>query len=355
MNPLQTLQTLLDQAQSEFQFSGYQLVLSSSQKTHSLLGGVLSYWRPDSFVQSSSYFDLASLTKPLLTVSVLARLVDQNKINILEPVETYDPFWEKSPYGKLLLCDLLSHCAGLLAWYPFFSQKQNWKEILVQNPDQFLIAQPRLKTQYSDIGFLLLGSVLEAFTQKDLKSLFDEQVKRPLGLKQVQFGPIAPDQAVATEWRPEFKACLEGKSFDENAAYWGGVAPHAGLFGSAEGLLPFCKEWLLAVHGKSRWLCQKTAALFSRRSHFVAGSSWALGWDTRSFEGSSAGSIFSERSFGHLGFTGTSVWIDPESSMIAIFLCNRVHPSRLDERIRRFRPLLHDEIVKSLKEESYEH
>lgn len=354
MNPLQTLQTLLERALSEFQFSGYQLVLSSPEKTHSLCGGIHSYWRPESYVHSSSYFDLASLTKPLLTVSVLARLADQNKISIHDPVETYDSFWEKSPYGKLLLCDLLSHCAGLLAWYPFFSQKQNWKELLLQSPQAFLNSKPRLKTQYSDIGFLLLGSVLEAFTKKDLKSLFDEQVKRPLGLKQVRFGPMTSDQAVATEWRPALKACLEGKSFDENAAHWGDVAPHAGLFGSAEGLLSFCKEWLLAVQGKSRWLSQKTAALFSQRSHFVAGSSWALGWDTRSFQGSSAGSLFSERSFGHLGFTGTSIWIDPESSLIAIFLCNRVHPSRLDERIRRFRPLLHDEIVRSLKEENHD-
>lgn len=358
MNSLQTLKNLLEQAQSEFQFSGYQLVLSSSEKTHSLYGGLRSYWRLDSPVSSETYFDLASLTKPLLTVSALAQLVDHKKIDLQESIENYDPSWKSSPYGNLLLCDLLSHCSGLLSWFPFFSQDLDWKTVLLQKPELFLKFPPRKKTQYSDVGFLILGSVLEAVTQQQLKSIFDLMIKRPLRLNGIEFGPLdslTEKQAVATEWRQEIHSCLEGTSFDENANHLGGVAPHAGLFGSAEALLPFCREWLLAVKGQSSWLTQKTASLFTSRTQFIPDSSWALGWDTRSFEGSSAGSFFSEKSFGHLGYTGTSIWIDPVTEIISIFLCNRVHPSRLDERIRRFRPLLHDEIMNSVFKENHGH
>jgi CubicO group peptidase (beta-lactamase class C family) len=107
---------------------------------------------------------------------------------------------------------------------------------------------------------------------------------------------------------------------------------------------------LSAVLGKSSWLNQKTARLFTTRANLISKSSWAYGWDTRSFEGSSAGSLFSLKSFGHLGFTGTSIWIDPEAQGFCIFLTNRVHPSRLDERIRRLRPILHDEVASYWKE-----
>ncbi|NBX76065.1 MAG: hypothetical protein EBQ92_05880 [Proteobacteria bacterium] len=224
------------------------------------------------------------------------------------------------------------------------------EKTLLREPSTFIVNPPKKTTRYSDIGFLLLGTAIENLTQQSLKESFASEVVRPLELKNILFGPVPQENSAATEWRRELGRCLQGESFDENTAALGGMAPHAGLFSSAEAIRPLCREWLSAVLGDSQWLNQSTAELFTTRADLVSKSSWAYGWDTRSFEGSSAGSLFSLKSFGHLGFTGTSVWIDPDVEGFCILLTNRVHPSRLDERIRRFRPLLHDEVARYWKE-----
>lgn len=324
-------------------------MLESPKATLSLSGGRTSYFENQKPVVSSSLFDLASLTKPICAVSILARLFDRNIFTLDQELGEVAPEWRNSSFGSLRMNELLSHSAGLLDWYPFY-ESQSWKKHLLSEPATFLISTPKTTARYSDIGFLLLGSAIEHLMQESLDACFEKEVVKPLGLTNICFGPVNPDNSVATEWRAETGGCLHGKVFDDNAASLGGVAPHAGLFGSAEGIQPLCREWLKAVNGKSKWLQKGTALLFTGRAGFVSKSSWALGWDTRSFEGSSAGSLFSNRSFGHLGFTGTSIWIDPEVNAYCILLTNRVHPSRLDERIRRFRPLFHDEVARFWKE-----
>ena len=349
MANLNSIEKILDEARREFVFSAFQLVLDSAKGQVSLASGILSYEDSSLEMDSHSRFDLASLTKPVCTVSILARFLDQKRYSPQDPLKNYAPEWKNSPYGELLIGDLLSHCSGLKSWYPLYEHK-SWKTLLLEKPELFILEAPRNATHYSDIGFLLLGSLIEAISGLSLEKVFQQEVMKPLKLSELCFGPISKREAVATEWREERKGFLKGESFDENAASMGGVAPHAGLFGTAESLRPFCREWLSAIEGKSDWLTQNTAQLFTRRTHFIKESSWALGWDTRSFTGSSAGSLFSQESFGHLGFTGTSIWIDPHISSFCIFLSNRVHPSRLDDRIRRLRPQLHDEVYRFWKE-----
>ena len=349
MATLKTIEQLLEQARCEFVFSAYQLVAKSPQKSLSFFGGVLSYSQPQSRVTCETHFDLASLTKPICTVSILARLWDKGLWKKDENLGTLSPDWRGSPYGDLLISDLLNHCSGLLNWYPFYS-KGRWKELLRKKPEIFLPRPPRTIASYSDVGFLLLGDLIESLTQKNLKTVFEEEIVQPLKLKRIQFGPLPNKEVAATEWRQEIKSYLTGVSFDENSASMGGIAPHAGLFGSAEDLKPFCEEWLRAYEGNSSWLTPTAAQLFTKRAETLPHSSWALGWDTRSFEGSSAGSLFDLSSFGHLGFTGTSMWIDPKLKGYCILLTNRVHPSRLDERIRRLRPELHDKVFEYLKD-----
>jgi len=294
-------------------------------------------------------FDLASLTKPLCTVSILARLFEKGAFKLDQELGDVAPEWKKTPYHSLRVGELLSHSSGLKDWYPLY-ESSSWKEILLSQPDIFIENPQRKTTRYSDIGFLLLGTVVESLSQESLTKMFEKEVVSPLGLKNVNFGPVSPENCAATEWRKELGRCLQGEPFDENTAALKGTAPHAGLFSSAKEIQPLCREWLRAVSGTSHWLNHKTAKLFTSRTQFTPNSSWAFGWDTRSFEGSSAGSLFSANSFGHLGYTGTSIWIDPVAQGFCIFLTNRVHPSRLDERIRRFRPLLHDEVARYWKE-----
>ncbi|MFM8269932.1 MAG: serine hydrolase domain-containing protein [Pseudomonadota bacterium] len=344
-----TIKTILDQAQEEFVFSAYQCVIKSPNTRLSLIGGISHYWDSKNPIDTASLFDLASLTKPLCTVSVLARLFEKGAFVLDQELAEVAPEWSKTPYGALKMNQLLSHCAGLKDWYPLY-ESESWKKELLKRPEIFIENPANQTARYSDIGFLLLGSAVESLSQESISSIFEKEVVYPLSLKNVCFGPVAKEKAVATEWRVNINDCLQGVTFDENAASFQGVAPHAGLFGSAEGIEPIVREWLNAALGKSQWLKKETALIFTQRTGVVAKSSWALGWDTRSFEGSSAGSLFSLKSFGHLGFTGTSVWVDPEVQGYCILLTNRVHPSRLDERIRRLRPLFHDEVARFWKE-----
>lgn len=344
-----TIKTSLEQARQEFIFSAYQCVIKSPETKLSLAGGICNYWEPERPADTSTLFDLASLTKPLCTVSILARFFEQGFFSLNQELADVAPEWKKTSYGSIRINELLSHSGGLKDWYPLY-EANSWKETLLNHPDTFIENSPGKVVRYSDIGFLLLGSVIESLGKKSLKESFENEVIRPLKLKNLSFGPVEKERAAATEWRPNIERCLQGESFDENAASLGGIAPHAGLFGSAEAVEPLVFEWLKAVLGDSQWLKSKTAKTFTNKANLVSNSSWALGWDTRSFEGSSAGSLFSLQSFGHLGFTGTSVWIDPDAQGFCILLTNRVHPTRIDERIRRFRPFFHDEVARFWKE-----
>jgi len=281
----------------------------------------------------------------LCSVSILARAYDKKLFDLDNDLASTAPEWKSSPYGSLKISDLLNHCAGLRDWYPFYEQK-SWKKALLHQPQEFIQKAPRAGARYSDIGFLLLGTVVESLFKKPLREIFQEEVLKHFPQSNLSFGPVTQGSVMATEWRIEKNAPLTGETFDENASALGGIAPHAGLFGSAKSIAPLAKEWLKAYLGKSQWLSQETAQLFTKKTQWVEGSSWALGWDTRSSKGSSAGSLFSTQSFGHLGYTGTSLWIDPLVQGICIFLTNRVHPSRVDERIRRVRPVVHDLVFK---------
>ncbi|NBX93119.1 MAG: hypothetical protein EBQ85_07820 [Proteobacteria bacterium] len=337
-----TIEKILEQARLEFQFSAYQLVSECPGKSLSLARGKSSYWKSQQAIDAHFLFDLASLTKVICTVSLLARLFDQNKFKLDQKLGELSSEWKNTPFGSLMMSDLLNHSSGLLDWFPFYESK-SWKEMLLKHPEKFIVSAPRIKTKYSDVGFLLLGTVIESVAGP-LEEVFQKEVKMPLSLDGIQFGPVGEQKTVATEWSVLRNELMQGRVFDENADSLGGIAPHAGLFSSAETLRGFCREWLKAWWGQSSWLSKKTAQLFTRRTQFINDSSWALGWDTRSFQGSSAGSLFSQQSFGHLGYTGTSLWIDPEARAFCIFLTNRVHPSRIDERIRRLRPRIHDEV-----------
>ena len=246
--------------------------------------------------------------------------------------------------GPLLLEDLLSHQAGLKGWLPLYelSEPKKWLSWLIAHEAEARGVRP----EYSDIGFLLLGEVLRTL-YGSIAAAYEEEVKKPLKLGEVQFAPLPSGVVpVSTEYCAWRKRILCGEVFDENAAALGGLSSHAGLFATARGLASWARSWKEARQGKSKWLGREVAERFTQKRGAIASSSWALGWDTRSPQGSSAGSLFSISSFGHLGYPGCSVWIDPSQEGYALFLTNRVHPSRYDERIRKLRPLVHDEIVR---------
>ena len=217
-----------------------------------------------------------------------------------------------------------------------------------------LLYARRERSVYSDLGFMLLGLLVERLTEMALDRWCEEAIVRPLAAyphdvlpnswgsaidvvrPMVDASRIAPTEQ--DEWRNRL---LRGEVHDENAAAMGGVAGHAGLFGTAESVLAVSGAWLRGYHGRESILEGEFVRQFTTRQESAAQSSWALGWDTPSAP-SSSGSSFSERSFGHLGYTGTSLWIDPLRELEVVLLSNRVHPHRRNEKIKAFRPWIHD-------------
>jgi CubicO group peptidase (beta-lactamase class C family) len=262
----------------------------------------------------------------------------------------------------------LTHRSGLPGWRPFYERleaggvvpelsggKQSIKQhVLKMIRDEPLIYVRGERSVYSDLGFMLLGFLVERLSGMALDLWCEEEIVRPLRADPMMFCPtagraqrdvmrpivdvsrIAPTEQ--DEWRNRL---LHGEVHDENAAAMGGVAGHAGLFGTAESVLAVSGAWLSGYHGRKSILEGELVRQFTTRQKSAARSSWALGWDTPSVP-SSSGSHFSERSFGHLGYTGTSLWIDPLCELEVVLLSNRVHPSRRNEKIKSFRPYIHD-------------
>jgi serine-type D-Ala-D-Ala carboxypeptidase len=342
------IRPLLESARESFVFSAYQVYSEKNQVRH-WWGGITSYWPAARQVGPDTLFDIGSVTKAVVTTTLFALAVDQRKCSLQDTVGKWVPEWRQNPVGSLVLSDLLCHASGLKAWLPLFEgpiAHAGTRAWVASQGASWIEAAPGHRTAYSDLGFLILGEVLSEVWKRPFWEAFQIEVVGPLALPDVTYGPIAPGRVVAaTEVRAGKP--LQGVVFDENSAALGGRTSHAGLFSSAQGIAPWCREWLAAVQGKSHWLSEPTARLFIRKAERVSGSTWALGWDTRSYTGSSAGSHFSPTSFGHLGYPGCSVWMDPQRGGYAVFWSNRVHPSRLDERIRKLRPRLHDAIAQT--------
>lgn len=338
------IQKALESKRQAFVFSAYQAWAEHRGISEHWSGGVTDYWSGDS-VGDLHFFDIGSVTKAVVTASVFARAVDRGEVLLSDSVSKFLPAWGASPVGKLKLVNLLSHTAGLQHWLPFHDSvprksRSVTKWIESQGAALMLPDDKRSKAVYSDVGFWILGAVIEKIWGS-ISNAFVDEVVTPLHLTHVTFGPVESRTAVATEFREQRGAPLRGVVFDENAEAMGGAGAHAGLFATAMGLAPWARAWLDARQGRTEWISKKTSEVFTGVA-FSGQGTWALGWDTRSVTGSSSGRRFSAASYGHLGYPGASVWIDPVQDAFAILLTNRVHPSRLDERIRSFRPEFHD-------------
>ena len=312
-------------------------------------------------MERDTIFDLASLTKPLATTLAVMKLFDSGKIELDQPLEDLLP--KAFPREKKAITPrlLLSHSAGFADWKPFYlelehirreERKERLREELLNIP---LAYPPGSGTLYSDLGFMMLEWVVEEIAGMKLPEFLCEHFYDPLGLKKTFFYEhgvplrFSGDQLAATEDCPWRKKILKGVVHDENAYALGGYSGHAGLFGNAREVYALVS--LLRDHYRGEredYFRSETVRAFFRRQDLVAGSTWALGWDTPSSENSSSGRCFSKGSVGHLGFTGTSVWIDLEGDVVVIFLTNRVHPTRENEKIRAFRPVLHDLVMEQL-------
>lgn len=314
-------------------------------------------------VTEGTLFDIASLTKPLATASLALVARAEKGLSLNAQAAKYVKELSESgipDHRKITIRHLLRHTSGLPAWRPYFEEIRNERpERLGRRSCRELylakIAAEPLETPvayqrtYSDLGFILLGALLENFFDRPLDVLFREKIAEPLGLKDTFFVPVgAPlprplSQFAATEESAWRKSLLRGEVHDDNAYALGGIAGHAGLFSGLNDLHVF----LSAV----RRSFQKGHELFPQEPmlEFVGPKAKIkLGWDTPSPDQSQAGRYFSKNAIGHLGYTGCSFWLDFEKDFHVILLTNRVHPSSRNEAIKTFRPQLNDLIYEQL-------
>jgi len=312
-------------------------------------------------VEMRTPFDLASLTKPFLATAAL-RLVADRTLALDTRVEQHVSDARGGHGGAATLEQLLTHRSGLSAWgglyldVPHEPGTAAARRFIVSEASRRPEEGPRTPPDaalYSDLGYILAGELVARAAGQPLDRVVAAQVTEPLGIAEEVFyaGALSGERRAALvkraaptercDWRGRV---VRGEVHDENCAALGGVAGHAGLFGTAHGVAMFGQAMLDVLAGRSDFLPRELlrAALAPR-----PGSSYRLGWDGKSAEGSSAGRRLSPETFGHLGFTGTSIWCDPTRGLVVVLLTNRVHPSRANERIKGFRPAFHDGVVRA--------
>ncbi len=305
-------------------------------------------------VHSGTVFDLASVTKVVAATTVAMILFERGLLDIDARVTTLVPDFvslapaeQRAERETITLRMLLAHCSGLPAYVKLFETARTRDELLRSAMATPLVAPAGSKADYSDIGFILLGEVLARLGGSPLDVLAQKEIFAPLGMSHTCFHPPADSRSgiPPTEDDRTFRqTVVQGEVNDENAWVMGGVAGHAGLFACATDVARFAECML---RGGSPILHRPTLELFTHREDSPAGTSRALGWDTPS-QPSSSGTHFSPRSFGHLGYTGTSVWIDPDRQLSVTLLTNRTWPDRSSQVIKQVRPLVHDAIVEAL-------
>ncbi len=305
-------------------------------------------------------FDLASLTKPIGTTLAAMHLIQESKMNLDQTVASILPRFSDPWMTMVTIRHLLVHCSGLRDYRPYYlklrysSQSERRHRLRAMLADEKLISPPGCKLLYSDVGFMILGWIIETISGTRLDQLLKDEIYRPLGIENVFFNDSFQaceiknmESYAATElcsWR---KTLLKAVVHDDNAFVAGGIEGHAGLFGTAGDIAKLLLVLLSDYRGKSDKILFDANLMQTFWScHQPYGR--ALGFDMPSCENPSCGSYFPQTSIGHLGFTGTSFWIDIENSIVVVLLTNRVHPSRFNFGIRQFRPVLHDEIMKNL-------
>jgi CubicO group peptidase (beta-lactamase class C family) len=367
---LDALKTLLDSAVAAGAAPGAVVAISSHGARFVYGAGRLALddpARPD----GRTVYDLASLTKVVATTTLAMMAVSEGRLDLDAPVQRYLPEFRGAGKERVTIRHLLTHSSGLRADRPLWRETPDADSALRLVNVTPLDTAPGVRTVYSDLGAIVLGEVIERLDGDRLDRLARRRIFAPLGMHSTRFRPpdswlprVAPTE-YDTAWR---KRIVRGEVHDEKAAWLGGVAGHAGLFSSAEDLVRF-GEWLLGeTQRRNDAKTQRTvdspvpcvvASLrpcvlpavvreFIRRQSLVPGSSRALGWDTPS-PNSSAGTRLDSTSFGHTGFTGTSIWIDPDRELVIVLLTNRVHPTRNNPRVGPLRIAVADQVVTLLE------
>jgi serine-type D-Ala-D-Ala carboxypeptidase len=362
---------LIRRAIAERVFPGAALAVTQRGRLLAWEGfGRFTYEAASPEVRRETVWDLASLTKPIATASMAMLLYERGQLALDAPVVDYlpefgkpgtearwDSTWEARISGerqrdwrqRVSVAMLLAHTSGLPAHRKLYLQAQGREAIQAETRGLPLEAEPGIRAEYSDMGFLILGELLERLADERLDRFCERELFVPLrfNLKfvpQVSERPAIPPTVDDRIYRHRV---IQGEVNDENTSAMGGVAGHAGLFGDALSVAHFAE---CTLRGGAPLFRPETVALFTARQASPAGTSRTLGWDTPSSP-SQSGRMFSARAFGHLGYTGTSLWCDPERQLSVTLLTNRTWPDSHNQAIKQWRPKIHDAILGALTPE----
>ncbi|MCU0579754.1 MAG: serine hydrolase [Desulfobacterota bacterium] len=351
----------MNQALADGVFPGAVLLVARGEEVlfHRAYGfaALIPHKRPMSL---DTVFDLASLTKPLATTLAVMALVAEGRLGLDQTFQELGQPFLYPGQETVSIRQLLAHTSGLPAYQPYYQKlvalpladrKRVLRETVRREPLENL---PGTITLYSDLGFMVLEWIAESLQGQDLHGWTRDNLYQPLRLKTMGFRPLTgavaaqSEHYAATEECPWRRRVLCGEVHDENAYAVGGVSGQAGLFGTAGEVFRLLRALKNAfdqphIAGLFKGSLVQT---FWQRQPEKNGNGRALGFDMPSGEGSSAGRFFSPCTVGHLGFTGTSFWFDLDRDLLVILLTNRVHPTRLNEKIKAFRPEIHDRIAR---------
>lgn len=344
--------------------------------------------------RTNTCFDIASLTKPICTATLAMTLIADGLLKLDDNVYQWLAGARKPFHRSITVRELLNHTSGLPAWQPYYRElpmshigTESGKNFILQECyNEEIVAEPGAKTIYSDIGYIILGEIIEQAGGAPLDELFAKHVAKPLGIADTFFVRVdaahfgttskktttSADQHVPmprhgiagerserklgvhrrfapTEDCPWRERVIHGQVHDQNAFALGGIAGHAGLFSTALDIHKFTRELTRCYSGESKWIEQGLVKEFLQyNTAKPEGDAFVLGWNRPSKRNSASGHKFSPNSIGHLGYTGCSIWIDLSKDFWIILLTNRIHPSSTNEKIKGFRPKIHDLIYEEL-------
>jgi beta-glucosidase-like glycosyl hydrolase/CubicO group peptidase (beta-lactamase class C family) len=354
---LQPAFSVIEKAISDKAFPGATLAVGYRGKVSVHAFGKLSYDAKSAATVPATMYDIASLTKVVATTTLVAKLAEGDfavPLDLDAKVERYLPEWAGGPNAewrhRVTVRHLLTHTSGLPPFKEYWRTSKSKQDTLTKIFAEPLEYEPGTKEVYSDLGIILMAEIIERLTGRTLDDLAKTTIFSPLGMNDTVYRPpkklwptIAPTE-IDNNLRHRL---VQGEVHDENAFAIGGVSGHAGLFSTAPDLAAFCQMLLNGgVYAHQRILRRATIAQFTTPQQ-LSGGTRTLGWAVPT-EGGSSGHYFSAHSFGHTGFTGTSIWIDPDRQLFVVLLTNRVHPTRENTKIQKVRVELHDAAMQAL-------
>ena len=353
---------------NDFQFNAVNKVINKAIEDKSFPGAVVLVWKDGKTIYEKAFgnytydssspkiktttiYDLASVTKVVATTTAAMICYDRNLFSLNDKVVKYIPEFGINGKEYITIKNLLIHNSGLPAWKKFYGRDLKYDDVINEIYSSELEYKTGEKTVYSDLGIITLGKIIEKVSGKSLDVFCKDEIFIPLKMESTFYNPddslkklCAPTET-DNYWRMK---TLQGEVHDETSAMLNGVAGHAGLFSTADDLAKLMSVLLNKGKVKQKiFIQQSTIELFTKR--VSEESTRAIGWDTKSDSGSSAGKYFSKNSFGHTGYTGTSIWADSDRNLFVIFLTNRVFPTRENTKIQKVRPQLHNAVIKSIE------